>query len=998
MAKFMNVRSFRLRSLNPLCLLLLLLPPLTVLPAQPDLDAAYTVRRWTLDDGLPDSQVCGVIPGHDGYLWLATVRHLVRFDSQRFMTVEMPPQADVGRNEGIFQDGKGGLWIYGFLGAVRYKDGAWWQSETAGMPRGRVTSVTESPDGVVYLAQERVIYAWKEGVVRPVLKTSAFTNETGRFRQLAWSGDGNLWIAVGDGLLYCWSPDKATPPARMTDIRAEWVLLSASDQSLIAHGSFVCLRRKGGHWERLPDTQPVSARCLLEMPGSALWVGHDAGVNIFSENAWHAQPPSVLDGPSRVLGMATDRESNIWLATTDGLVRMRHRVMQKVPVCGRPAETGVSALWVESSGHVWAGLRSGGLATGDAKGLTPLPVPPDFADIAVNALYCEESGTLWCGGSGGNLWTLKKDALQRSEGAYADDVRAILGRGGAPSWIATRRGVFAFNGNLNMLEEMAWPLDPVLALWQDPNGSLWAGHESLGLAVLRSGGRDEFLSDLDLPGRTIRALYRDNEGVLWIGGLTGLARWEDGRRFVFRRTHGLWNESVRQIAEDASGGLWLGTAGGIMRIAKQELADVAAGRKQLLAVRTFGAEAGMERTECTGGVFFPAGEPPRDRLWFPTRAGLVTVETRNMLPSRPAPEVRLAGVELGRLVALKTESRAVRTSHFANGSNLHDVRLEYTALDFSTPERVRFRHELTGPVTQRSGLTEERQITFSRLPPGDYAFRVTACNGDGVWSRDGAVVAWTVRPFFWETSGFRLGCLLLGCGCVVLAVRTVERRRVRRKLEAAERQEGLERERARIARDIHDDLGVSLTQIALQCEMMQDDLDQPEHMRRHVMELSQSSRAVTRAVDEIIWAVTPSNDTLETFTCFIGQFVENTLKPTGMVCRLSLPTELPDLPMMATVRHCLYLVLREALNNVIRHAGAKTVRFTLALTDRHLTLTLADDGCGFDPSRQSTLTKERLCRGNGLSNMRKRMTEIGGTVDLASTPGQGTILTAQVTL
>jgi len=691
-----------------------------------------------------------------------------------------------------------------------------------------------------------------------------------------------LWIATGDGLLYCWSQDNTTTPVRMTDIRAEWVLQSAADQPLVAHGSFVCLRRKGCAWERLPDTPPVSARCLLDMPDGTLWVGHDAGVSIFAENAWHAQPQSALAGASRVLGMATDREGNIWLATTDGLVRMRHRVLQNVPVWERPAGTGVSALWVESGEHVWAGLRSGGLASGDADGLEPLPVPPDFADIETHALYRETGGTLWCGGSGGNLWAMEKNDLKRVEGAYADDVRTILGGGGAPSWIATRGGVFAFNGSLNTLEEIAWPQDPVLALWQDANGFLWAGHESLGLAVLRSGGRDEFLSERDLPGRTIRALYRDSEGVLWIGGLAGLARWEEGRRFVFRRAHGLWNESVRQIAEDAGGGLWLGTAGGIMRIAKQELADVAAGRKELLAARTFGVEAGMERTACTGGVFFPSGEPPRDRLWFPTRAELVTVGTRSLPPLRPAPDVRLVSAELGRLVTLRTQTNATRTIRFANGTNPHDVRLE--------------------------------------------------------------------------------------------------------------------RERARIARDIHDDLGVSLTQIALQGEVMQDDLDQPENMRRYVTELSQSSRAMTRAVDEIIWAVTPGNDTLETFTSFIGQFVENTLKPTGMACRLALPTELPNLPMTATVRHCLYLVLREALNNVIRHADAKTVRFTLSLTDRHLTLTLADDGCGFDPGRQSSLAKERLCRGNGLSNMRKRMAEIGGALNLASTPGHGTTLTAQIDL
>lgn len=998
MTIFRKICSGRRQSLHRLCCIGLLLLPVAARPAPSAAASAYTVRKWTLDDGLPDSHVCGVVSGRDGYMWLATVRHLVRFDSRRFMIVEMPPQSAVGRNEGIFQDSLGGLWIYGFLGAVRYQNGAWWQSETAGLPRGHVTSVTEGPDGTVYFAQEHILYAWKNGAARPILKSSDFANETGRFRQLVWNCDGGLWIAVEDGCLYCWSPAASGPPVRMTDVKAEWVLLSAADQPLIAHGSFVCLRRKGGLWERLPDTQPISVRCLLDRPDGALWVGHDAGVSIFSGHVWQALPQEVLEGAFRVSDMATDREGNIWLATTDGLVRMRRRVMRDVPVRGTPAGTGVSALWVESDGRVWAGLRSGGLATGDAEGLSPLPVPSDFVNIALSALYRECNGTLWCGGSGGTLWTLKKDILQRCEGAYADDVRAILGTGCSPLWIATRRGVFAFNSGLNTLEELAWPLDPVLCLWQDSNGSLWAGHESLGLAVLRPGGRDEFLPGRNLPGRTIRALYRDNEGVLWIGGLDGLARWEDGRRFIFRRAHGLWNESIRQIAEDASGGLWLGTADGIIRIAKQELADVADGKKHLLSARTFGTEAGMKGAECTGGVFFPAGEPPHDRLWFPTRTELVTVETRALPPPRPAPEIRLTSIELGRLVTPHAAACAADTARFADGAHLHDVRLGYTALDFSTPERVRFRFELTGPVTQRSGLTEERQVTFSRLPPGDYAFRVTACNGDGIWSRTGAAATWTVRPFFWETPGFRFGCLLLVCGCVVLAVRTVERRRARRKLEAVERQEELERERARIARDIHDDLGVSLTQIALQCEMMQDDLDRPGHMRRHAMELSQSSRAMTRAVDEIIWAVTPGNDTLETFTSFIGQFVENTLKSTGLACRLALPTELPNLPMTATVRHSLYLVIREALNNVIRHAGAKTVRFTLALTGRRLTLTLADDGCGFDSGQPSAGTQERLCRGNGLSNMRKRMNEIGGALNLSSRLGHGTTLTAQIDL
>ncbi len=990
MTYFKKVHAVRLQSLNRACLLWLLLIPFTVRAAPPSLADAYTVRKWTLDDGLPDSQVCGVVPGQDGYLWLATARHLVRFDGLRFMTVALPAQAAVGRNEGIFQDSRGGLWVYGYLGAVRYADGAWWQSEAAGMPRGRVTSVTEGPDRAVYLAQERVIYEWKDGVARPLLESSALPNETGSFRQLVWSREGGLWIALGDGL-YCWSPDKVAPPARMTDIRAEWVLLSAAGQPLVAHGSFVCLRRKGGLWERLPDARPVSARCLLDRPDGALWVGHDAGVDVFAENAWHAQPQSVLYGPSRVLGMAADRESNIWLATTEGLVRMRHRNMQGVPVWGIPEDSGVSALWVESDGNVWAGLRSGGLATGDARGLEPLPVPPDFADVALNALYRQADGTLWCGGSGGNLWTLQEENLQRIEGAYADDVRAILGGGGAPSWIATRRGVFAFNGSLNMLEEMAWPLDPVLALWQDSSGFLWAGHESLGLAVLRSGGRDEFLSGADLPGRTIRALYRDSEGVLWIGGMAGLARWEDGRRFVFRRSHGLWNESVRQIAEDASGCLWLGTAGGIMRIAKRELAAVAAGRKELLEVRTFGGEAGMEQEACTGGVFFPAGEPPRDRLWFPTRAGLITVDTREMPAPRPAPEIRLVSVELGRLASLLPAGKPVIATRLAEAGTPHDVRIEYTALDFATPERVRFRFELAGPVTQRSGLTEERQVLFSRLPPGAYSFRVAACNGDGIWNQDGATVAWNVRPFFWETAGFRLWCLLLGCGCVALAVRTVERRRVHRRLEAAERQESLARERARIARDLHDEIGAKLTRLSLLGAMAAEDAKGAEPLRREIEQMADTARETHRAFDEIVWSVSPRNDTVRSLSHYICKYAEEFFAGTPVRCNFQLPEGMNGQPVEPQRRHQMFLAVKEGLHNILKHAAATRVDITVRLPEGGLCVELADNGCGFDPALVGT-------QGDGLRNMRERMKVVGGVLSLDSRPGTGTRLVFEMPL
>jgi signal transduction histidine kinase len=311
------------------------------------------------------------------------------------------------------------------------------------------------------------------------------------------------------------------------------------------------------------------------------------------------------------------------------------------------------------------------------------------------------------------------------------------------------------------------------------------------------------------------------------------------------------------------------------------------------------------------------------------------------------------------------------------------------------PAGVRFRWRLRGDLEtwQDSHLMS---IDMPSPPPGKTTFEAQALHSDGQWDATVYRLPVVTRQHLWETSVFRW----VGGGAIVLSAAGLgilgSRRRNARKLARMKAETALANERSRIARDIHDDLGVSLSQIAMQCEVMEDDFDKPQQMRQHVAELSSSARAVTRAVDEIVWAVTPGNDTLEKFTAFIGQFVENCLRPTGIACRLALPDEVPHIPMEATLRHHLYLVIREALNNIIRHAHAQTVHFTLTLEERTLTLVLSDDGAGFDPSPDAIPAGERFYGGNGLSNMRKRMDEIGGTLEIVSAPGRGTALTLQL--
>jgi signal transduction histidine kinase len=247
------------------------------------------------------------------------------------------------------------------------------------------------------------------------------------------------------------------------------------------------------------------------------------------------------------------------------------------------------------------------------------------------------------------------------------------------------------------------------------------------------------------------------------------------------------------------------------------------------------------------------------------------------------------------------------------------------------------------------------------------------------------VVRFVVQPAFWQTQWF-VAAVLSGSGAILLTGVTmglVLRTRHRRRLHDLELQRAREAERARIAKDIHDDLGANLTQIALLSELAQTDLSEPEQARSHINQIFSAARSLTRSLDEIVWAVNPANDTLESFLNYICEFVQEYLGTAGVRCRLDLPSSIPTQPLSTPVRHHLYLAAKEAIHNVVKHAGASEVRFALKIQDKAFSLVIEDNGRGF--ARENP-----AATGNGLGNMRKRLEEIGGRFGQVSEPGRGT--------
>jgi signal transduction histidine kinase len=294
------------------------------------------------------------------------------------------------------------------------------------------------------------------------------------------------------------------------------------------------------------------------------------------------------------------------------------------------------------------------------------------------------------------------------------------------------------------------------------------------------------------------------------------------------------------------------------------------------------------------------------------------------------------------------------------------------------------------PDLARGATSESQPAILTTQFKADASFdQVRLCHGGGGdgWIFSGMAIATSFSDFivvrFWQTWWF-VGLITLALlAGVVMSVRISERRRYQRRLHQAESERALERERARIARDLHDDLGSSLARISLLSSLARDDKDHPEQVLAHVTKIAQSADDTVRALEEIVWAVRPDSDSLQSLVEYIAHFSNELFEGNGTRCRLDLPHDLPALPLPPEIRHNIFLVVKEALTNVLKHAGAKEVRVQAKATGTELQIVVQDDGRGFEPSQSATAPAIR----DGLVNMRRRAEAIRGrlTVDTSAT-------------
>ncbi len=307
--------------------------------------------------------------------------------------------------------------------------------------------------------------------------------------------------------------------------------------------------------------------------------------------------------------------------------------------------------------------------------------------------------------------------------------------------------------------------------------------------------------------------------------------------------------------------------------------------------------------------------------------------------------------------------------------------------DFSIPDsgmkggRVDIEWKEMFTVGAAGGNTAE----YPLVPPGNYLFHVWGVTPTGEPTGHEALLAVSIPEVFWKTIPFLVASGSVFAIVIAGVARAVTRRRMQHELTRLEQQRTLERERTRIARDIHDDLGTSLTRIALLCQSIRSAVTAGP-ATAELDQICDTSQELTRKLEEIVWAVDPAHDSLDGVANYLGRFAQDFLSTAGISCRLDLPVQLPSQPISAEVRHNLFLAFKEALNNAVRHSGAGEVRVSLSVTDQQFTLAVADDGKGMT----SGVGPSPARGGHGLTNIHNRLAQIGGTAEVTSQPGHGT--------
>jgi signal transduction histidine kinase/ligand-binding sensor domain-containing protein len=1015
---------------------------LLILACVPD---AYAERlattTYTTAHGLPHPEIRSIISDSRGFVWFATRLGLGRFDGQRFFTYGIAEGLPISSVNHLLETSRGTYWVatngagvcrLNVVTSAKTTGGVNSRFSTCvagGTPEARRVNVLyEDRGGQIWAGTDGGLLRLSEANGKPELEPIALgvASRPDRALQiwaLAEGSNGSLWIGTSWGLArrrsdgrtthYGIQPQRGFDNVRTVEVDGENRLWIGHDTGLIVfrpddaessprdshlqlslrpastHGT-IDSRPGPGAAIRFTSADGLSGQNVMDLhlsPEGDVWIGTSQGLTRFDGARF---TPDVAAQRHVVRAVARDRAGHIWISGEDGAVKLAATGFVRYTEADGIPQSQILSVFENRAGELRVVVPRQLVHRFDGNRFTAVQ-PNLSADRreadGLGPAFEDRAGEWWVPGAAGLYRFAAVDTLEQlsraspkaiytsRDGLPGEDVFRVLEDSRGDIWIARRaptgsaltrwqRSTATFH---RYSESDGLPaFRRARSIAEDRSGSVWVGFWGGGLVRYRNGRITLFTESDGAPGN-IGSIHVDRGGRLWITGGDGLTRvdaLESERPAFVRHTtaQGLTSNLVFSITDDLQGRIYLGMSSGVDRL------DPVTG-----AVRHFALPDGLAGREVD--VAFC---DRRGTLWFGTPRGLMSFVPPPDRPGSP-PAVFIGGLRISGETRAISELGETRVPALALGPSQNQVQIDYFSISTASPV-VRYQYRLEDADREWSEPTDQRSVNFASLSPGRYRFLVRAISADGLVSPVPASVDFRIAPPVWQRWWFLSGAALL----LAMLTFAVHRSRVARLLE-------LERVHTRIATDLHDDIGSSLTQIAILSEVAERRMTHRDPaVIQPISRVSSISRELVDSMSDIVWSIDPKHDRLLDLSARMRRFAADMLATRRIALRFRSPEELQDVPIDTDRRRQAFLVFKEAVHNAVRHSRCTEIQIDFGLDAQHVVLRISDNGRGFDA--------EGATEGHGLASMRARTSAIGGRLDITSRPGHGTTVRFDIPL
>lgn len=991
--------------MRKLIYLLCLLPLGTV--AQPALNFSFT--NISVNDGLSQNSAYSIMQDKQGFIWIGTGDGLNRYDGRNFKIFRSKENDTSGKflpgsiiNSNILEDANDRLWFNTNVGLISFdkKTETFKINRISGMPfdGNAIMPVGIDDKGILWGAISRVgIIAFNTSDLKatlypikdcPAYDQNRFMMKEGRF----WAITNNAFVHLN---LYSGIAETYLQGTFSS-------LATCGDGGIVVGGrnEIICLDERSKKASRIPTSALGKEMYWTKLTGRAdkvYAVSRKGEIAVFSLTGQREHRVQHLDLETRnlVTVLFADLSQNLWIGT-DGFgiekADFKPRKFSSYPRAGMGGNLMVKALFLNDDDNLLIGTYNAGIISYNLKthqtkrinllqGKTGIQEPVFF-------IKKDSSGRIWTN-SGGTVGYLDPATLlfrktfslpaQKLSAANVHSVYTFFEHKKNHFLLGTNSGLYEVkivDGEQIVLGSVQTRhFGNVYEIQKGPDGTLYLGRARGGFWRLRYGESEFNIIDSAFIGKGVRHFYfSKNKNIVWIATDEGLAAYNPRTMTyqVFDESHGMSNHYVYGILAESDESLWLSTNKGLNHATVAYHGDASV---RHVKFNSYTYKDGLQSNEFNSGAFIKSAA---GQFFFGGIHGVTWFKPDSVIKNTYAPKPALIALKVND-AALEGQLSPNYITHISLPHRKNNLQFEFAALEFTNPGANKFQYIMEGIDHSWTDAGTNNLVKYANLPPGNYRLKLKVSNNDGVWSNQLSELSITIVPPVWATWWFRLLLLLLILLLTAAVTKIIAQRRLKGQIELLQYERAINRERERISREMHDEIGAGLTQITLMSESVKRRLKQPESSK--VSEIAKTGRNLIGTINEIIWSMKSETSSIDALLSYLREKLDRLLEYSGIEYSIHFPEKPYPIKLSNEQRRNTLMTTTEIVNNCIKHSKAKNLHIRAVISDGLLVFEVEDDGKGFEIGAKRS--------GSGLSNIEKRIGEIDGTIEISSIPGSG---------